>query len=126
MFAISRRAATILVVDDEPMVRRFVVATLESRQYTVIEASSGQEGLKSLSQHYNVDLVLTDILMPVMTGPEMIHMILKIDPSVRVMFMTGNVPDAQALESLDKNHPVLHKPFTIDALLNNVQECLAS
>ena len=85
MFATPKRDAKILVVDDEPMVRRFVVATLQSRGFAVVEASSGQEALNYFFEHDGVDLVLTDILMPVMSGPEMIQRIVKIDPSVKIM-----------------------------------------
>ncbi len=93
MFATPKRAAKILVVDDEPMVRRFVVTTLQSRGFAVFEASSGREGLKYFSEHDPVDLVLTDVLMPIMTGPEMVQRILKIDPTVKVLFKTGADPD---------------------------------
>jgi len=126
VFANQKRAAKILVVDDEPMVRRFVVATLQSRGFGVLEASSGQEGLKYFSEHDGVDLVLTDILMPVMSGPEMIQHIVKIDPCVKIMFMTRTDPDKRLMNFHDKHYLLLHKPFTLDKLLKSVQDCLAN
>jgi two-component system cell cycle sensor histidine kinase/response regulator CckA len=126
VFAIPKRAARILVVDDEPIVRRFIVATLESRQYTVIQASSGQEALKYFSEHNEVDLILTDILMPDLSGPEMVQTILKLHPSVNVMFMSGTDPDRILMGLPAKQYPVLHKPFTLNALLNAVQDALSN
>ena len=102
------------------------MATLESRQYTVIEASSGQEGLKSFSEHEGIDLVLSDILMPTMTGPEMVQRIVKIDPSVKIMFITGTDPDRRLMGLSEKKYLLLHKPFTLDRLLKHIEECLAT
>jgi two-component system cell cycle sensor histidine kinase/response regulator CckA len=126
VFANQKRAAQILVVDDEPIVRRFIVATLQSRGFVVVEASSGQEGLKYFSERNGVDLVLTDILMPIMSGPEMIQHIVKIDPSVKIMFMTGTDPDRRLMDFHDKHYLLLHKPFTLDKLIKSVQDCLAN
>jgi len=125
-FAIPNRATTILVVDDETIVRRFVVATLESRGFTVLEASSGQEGLKHFSEQKDIQLVLSDILMPVMTGPEMVQRIVKINPSVKVIFMTGTDPDKRLLDLAATTYRLLHKPFPLEILISSVQECLAS
>ena len=126
MFATVKRGATILVVDDEPIVRRFVVATLQKKGFAVLEASSGQEGLKYFFEHNGVDLVLTDVLMPVMSGPEMVQRILKIDPTAKIIFMTGGDPDRRLMDLSDKKYLLLQKPFTLDTLLTNVQECLAT
>ena len=125
-FLTSQRPAKILVVDDEPIVRRFVVATLESRDFLVVAASSGQEGLKFFSEHKDVELVLSDILMPAMSGPEMVQRIVKLDPSVKIMFMTGTDPDRRLLELSAKKYLLLHKPFPVEILISSVQECLAS
>ena len=126
MFATPKRAAKILVVDDEPMVRRFVVTTLQSRGFAVVEASSGREGLKYFSEHDPVDLVLTDVLMPIMTGPEMVQRILKIDPTVKVIFMTGADPDRRLMGLSGKKYLLLQKPFTLETVLESIQDCLAS
>jgi len=107
-FAIPNRAAKLLVVD-EPIVRRFVAAALESRGFTVLEASSGQEGLKRFSEQKEIQLVLSDILMPTMTGPEMVQRIVKINPSVKIMFMTGTDLDKRSLDLSAKKYLLLHK-----------------
>jgi len=112
---------TILVVDDDPAVRRLTATILKSQGYGVIEAGSGMDGLKCFADHHNtVDLVLSDVLMPNMTGTEMIERILAVDPSVPVMLMTGWAKDS----ALPEGVPVLSKPFTPGALLQALQACL--
>ena len=115
----------ILVVDDEPLVRRFVVTMLENRGFAVLEASSGEEGLKHFSQHSDVKLVLSDVIMPSMSGPEMIQQILITDPSVRVLFMTGMNTERSLMGLHGKQFPLLQKPFTLDILLKTIHDCLA-
>ena len=125
-FPRAKRAAGILVVDDDSLVRRFVVASLESRGFAVLEASSGQEGLNYFFEKNDIQLVVSDILMPVMSGPEMVQRILKLDSSVKVMFMTGTDPDRRLLGLSAKKYLLLHKPFTLDTLLKGVDQCLAT
>ena len=125
MFATPKRGAKILVVDDEPTVRRFVVAALQSNGFTVLQASSGQEGLKYFAEHDDVDLILSDVLMPTMSGPEMVQRIMKSN-NVKVIFMTGGDPDKKLMELSGKKYSLLHKPFTADTVLKSVQDCLVS
>jgi len=122
----QQRPACILVVDDDALVRRFVVASLQSRGFAVLEAGSGQEGLKYFFEKNDIQLVVSDILMPVMSGPEMVQRILKLEPSVKVMFMTGTDPDKRLLGLSARKYLLLHKPFTIDTLLKSVQQCLTT
>src|SRR5436190_9421147 len=82
---------TILVVDDDLDILGFVVHVLQSNGYNVRQASCGQKGLEEFLHHRNeIALVLSDVVMPKITGPEMMSRILRIDPTVRGMFMTGN------------------------------------
>jgi CheY-like chemotaxis protein len=79
---------TILVVDDNTAVRQLVAALLQQNGYSVIEADCGPKGLACFAaEHGCVDFVLSDIVMPDMSGPEMVQEILRIEPSMRVMFM---------------------------------------
>jgi CheY-like chemotaxis protein len=73
-----------------------------------------------------VDLILSDIAMPHMSGPEMVREILRIEPSVRVMFMTGYFADGKLPDAAHNEFPVLHKPFTPEILLRSVRDCLAT
>src|SRR5437763_16499094 len=95
MVAMRQSTQNILVVDDDPMVRRFVAMTLQRHGFSVLQADSGDDGLKSFSKHRaNLAMILTDVVMPGMTGPEMVEQILAIDPGMCVMFMTGTPADA--------------------------------
>jgi two-component system, cell cycle sensor histidine kinase and response regulator CckA len=121
-------SATILVVEDDAAVRRFVITLLKRFGYRIIEADSGFLGLEYFVQYRDgVDLILTDVLMPRMLGTEMVKEIRKIDSSVRVMFMTGNADGAISPGSGSQMEtPVLSKPFTPQTLLRTVEECLAA
>jgi CheY-like chemotaxis protein len=105
---------TVLVVDDDASVRRLTATVLETYGYNVIEADSGFEGLERFAEHHGtIDLVLTDIVMPHMTGPEMIETILAMDPSFPVMLMSGCAMGLKVPEAI----PILPKPFTAGVLL---------
>src|ERR1051325_9473495 len=112
---------SILVVDDDAVVRRVVAATLQRHGFAVVEAECGDDGLRSFSEHRgSLALILTDVLMPGMTGPEMIERILAIDPHARVMFMTGAISDTRLPRRETKRYQLIHKPFTPQHLLNTV------
>jgi DNA-binding NtrC family response regulator len=117
---------TILVVDDDVLVRTLAARVLELGGYNVIEADCGQKGLECFVRYReSVDMVLSDIRMPSMSGPEMIREILRVDPSARVALMSGYMDDVP-LESIAKSVVVLAKPFTRDGLLRTVKQCLAA
>lgn len=107
----------VLIVDDDASVRRVAAMILKTRGYKVIEADSGFDGLERFAEHHGtIDLVLSDIVMPQMTGPEMIEKMLAVDPFVPVMLMTGCAMDSKLPEAI----PVLPKPFTPATLLQAV------
>jgi two-component system, cell cycle sensor histidine kinase and response regulator CckA len=103
---------TILVVDDDTAVRQ-LAALLQQTGYGVIEADCGPKGLTCFAEED-------------MSGPEMVQEILRIDPSVRVMFMTGYFADVKVPEHAQNEFPVLHKPFTPELLLRSVRDCLTT
>jgi len=114
---------TILVVDDDSMVRRLTATILKTNGYGVIEADCGLEGLERFAEHQSyVDLVLSDVVMPHMTGPEMVEKIQAIDPSALVMLMTGCDMGLKIQEAI----PLLPKPFTATALLQAIRARLDS
>ncbi|MFN7997357.1 MAG: response regulator [Bryobacteraceae bacterium] len=116
---------TIMVVDDEKTICRMVARSLEYHGYHVLHADSAQGGLECFKRHSRViELVVTDILMPAMSGPEMVECILREKSSMKVLFMTGynardKLPDWQR-----NRFEVLGKPFTAQALANAVRRCL--
>jgi CheY-like chemotaxis protein len=86
---------TVLLVEDEPVLRELAAATLREKGYTVVEAVNGQEGLRMARQHDGkIDLVLTDVVMPVMGGKEMADTLRTSRPDTKVLFTSGYTQDA--------------------------------
>lgn len=107
--------ATILLVDDDDMVRAILSAQLSDFNYTVIEAASGAVALQAIDEAPVIDLVLTDVTMPVMDGPELAAAIHEKRPALPILFMTGH----SDLERLS-GKPVIEKPFGAEVLLSRV------
>lgn len=102
---------TILLVDDDASVRAVVSAMLKRLGYRVITASDGREGLRLLRHDAQpVDLVVTDVVMPLMSGPAMVKALRAVDPDVKVLFVSG---DPHAAMETDTELPgtLLSKPF---------------
>ncbi|MFO1171325.1 MAG: ATP-binding protein [Hyphomicrobiaceae bacterium] len=114
-------AHTVLVVDDDEDVRAFTVACLESLGYVVLEAESGGTAIALLERHPDVDLLLIDVIMPEIRGPELAHKALAIRPDAQVLFMSGYIADA---DRSPLEHRVLSKPFTVADLASKVEEAL--
>ena len=118
----------ILVVDDEPKIRRFLKEALELREYDVLAAASGPDALEQLKSH-KVDLVLLDLIMPVMDGYEVYHL-LKESPETKdvpVIIVTakGERKDRQlGLDGASYNY--ITKPFQLEDLLAKVREVLVA
>jgi len=118
--------ATILIIDDEVPIRALLRTTLERAGYEITEAPNGRIGLE-LYRHRPTDLVITDILMPEMTGLDLILELTRAFLNVKVIAISGasdteNTLDAAKL--LGVRH-TLHKPFSMAALLKAVQYELA-
>ena len=105
------------------MVRKIVITILQKYGYKVFDASSGPHGLKCVTEHPEIDLVLADIVMPELSGLVMINRILEIRPAMRVIFMTGYGID-NLLTHQVKRFSILEKPFTIPGLLGAVRDGL--
>lgn len=116
--------ATILVVDDDPLVRRTVERTLGRAGYDVRVAGSGAEALTAL-QAGTVDLLLSDVMMDDIEGPALLVAARAHQPSVPVLFMSGETPENLPLVGLDKQTtPFLEKPFGPQELLAAVQSLI--
>ncbi|MDQ6707518.1 MAG: ATP-binding protein [Acidobacteriota bacterium] len=116
---------TILIADDEDGVRKLVHAVLATNGYTVIEAKNGKEALTVFeSNRANVDMVLTDVVMPHMNGFELGERLTAIDPTLKVLYMSGfrDSPIGDLAEEPDRI--ILQKPFTPNLLLAKVRELL--
>jgi CheY-like chemotaxis protein len=123
----ARAMYIVLVVDDDPVVRRAVARFVASAGYQVIESSTPEQGLAA-AERYPVDLMITDLVMPNMTGYELAQRIADIRPGVRVIYMSGFTPDELAVERGRNSGPdpiFLQKPFAVDALMPSVAAMLA-
>lgn len=116
---------TILLVDDEEAVRRVTSRTLSRRGYTVLEASSPHAALACADGHVTVDLLLTDVVMPEMSGPALALALRAQQPALKVLFMSGYVDDAMATAGVEQiPHALLVKPFSARELAERVRQTL--
>src|SRR5690242_1762915 len=114
--------AVILVADDEEIVRAFASAVLRKAGHDVVAACDGFEAVTLYrSSGDRIDLVITDIAMPVMDGPQAMRLIPAAQPDARILCMSGN-----SGKQCPSGVPFLKKPFTPDALCASVSELLAA
>jgi PAS domain S-box-containing protein len=118
---IDDRPLTVLVVDDEPGVRHLACAMLRRSGYTVLEASDGLEAERIATGHADdIDVLLTDIVMPGMRGPELAARLRSSRPMLRVVYMSG-FPDTEPLADVERGEAAfLAKPFVRAALLGAI------
>jgi CheY-like chemotaxis protein len=115
---------TILVVEDAEPIRKMVCAMLTQDGYQCLEAGDGAEALRVLEDGSNVQLVLTDLVMPRMSGSDLARHLSRTRPTLRIMLMSGFTDDP-VVRSVDRNSVVfLAKPFTAAALKEKVREAL--
>jgi two-component system cell cycle sensor histidine kinase/response regulator CckA len=112
---------SVLVVEDEGAVRRVTVRSLAHLGYRVFEAEGGQEALDILERE-PVDIVLSDVMMPGMTGPQLVGEMRRAEIHVPVLLMSGYPGDEQGRRD---RLPILRKPFTREALVAALHEALA-
>jgi hypothetical protein len=118
--AITRGTETLLVVDDEAQVREVMRQTLAELGYTVLTAATGQEALQTLEAHgRQLDLLVTDVVMPRMSGDTLAREIWRVAPRARVLFMSGYADEVLGRHgALDSGVALLRKPFsTVDLVL---------
>ncbi|WP_180538453.1 response regulator [Nevskia soli] len=119
-----RGTETILMAEDEEAVRKLVHAVLATSGYRVIEAEDGKQALDMFHKNPSqIDLVLTDIVMPQMNGYQLAAAIEKLDPAKKILFMSG-FRDASVDGEYENTRPFLEKPFTPEVLLKSVRETL--
>jgi len=121
-----RREGHILVVEDEPIVARLTREVLGAAGYRISERRNGKEALELLRRQ-EFDLVLSDVIMSEMSGPEMVKELQASGRSQRVLFMSGYMDDRLVAHGFDpESVPVLRKPFTASDLLESVRVALES
>jgi DNA-binding response OmpR family regulator len=121
----SPGGATILVVDDEPVVLDTVRDGLTAHGYQVLSAASGNEALQVSQAHQgSIALALVDVIMPGMSGPEVAQRLHAARPDLKVLFMSGFSTEVVVVHGLDAGDPLLVKPFSLDTLGRKVHEIL--
>jgi two-component system cell cycle sensor histidine kinase/response regulator CckA len=117
---------TILLVEDDQALRKMAAEVLRDTGYKVLTAPSGADALQVAAEHQGpLDILLTDIVMPGMTGRELAEQIVARFPQIRVLYMSGYTDDAIVNHGLqDQSIHVLQKPFTHQELVRHVHEAL--
>jgi two-component system cell cycle sensor histidine kinase/response regulator CckA len=118
---------TVLVVEDSDGLRALAKRILERLGYTVLLAANAREAGELFERHPSIDVVLTDVIMPGGSGPELTKVLVAERPGVKVVYMSGYTEDAITHHGvLDPGIAFLHKPFTAETLGAKIQEVLAS
>ena len=122
------RGPTVLIVEDEDTLRRLVRRVLEADGKRVLDAADGTEALKLLEREGGaVDLLITDVIMPGMNGPELVEHVSARWPDLRVVYSSGYTDSRLAGRGFDENAvDMLRKPYTVDELRARVADVLES
>jgi two-component system, cell cycle sensor histidine kinase and response regulator CckA len=119
---------TILVVDDEAEIRKLVGAMVSQAGYTILTADSGEHALVLYKNNKGpIDLLITDVIAPGMSGPMLADKLTEIQPDLKVLYISGydNTHVVQKYV-VEKGHALLSKPFTVEEMKAKVREMLSS
>ena len=117
-------SGTVLIVEDESMVRTVAERALVRHGYTVLVAENGEEALEILEREGKVDLLISDVVMPTMDGPTTVRAARKLHPDLPILFISGYAEE-QLRKSIDiPNVAFLAKPFSVQLLAETVREVL--
>jgi CheY-like chemotaxis protein len=121
----SRGTETVLLVEDAPMIRRLAREIMLRAGYTVIDAGDAPQALSLLDKHGQVDLLLTDLIMPGPSGVELSEEVRKRQPRVQVLYMSGYTDNAILRDGMLRySATFLQKPFTPEELLRKLRSVL--
>ena len=125
--ALPGRDETVLVVEDERPVRRLVERVLGGNGHRVLVAATGSEAIDVARESQRIDLLVTDVIMPQMSGVSVAEFIKNMHPNVKVLFMSGYPDDTVAqLGVRDGVEKFIQKPFTSEELLGKMRAALDS
>ena len=121
----SREGVTILLVEDDPMMRRLTRQMLQEHGYRVLEAEDGRSALEVIASNAApIDLTLTDVVMKRMNGPELVLRLIESNPGMKVVYMSGYTGELVAHQGFDTGIRLLEKPFTRADLLKTIDAAL--
>jgi CheY-like chemotaxis protein len=121
----SREGVTILLVEDDPMMRRLTRQMLQEHGYRVLEAEDGRSALEVIASNATpIDLTLTDVVMKRMNGPELVLRLIESNPGMKVVYMSGYTGELVAHQGFDTGIRLLEKPFTRADLLKTIDAAL--
>ncbi|MBD3421792.1 MAG: response regulator [Chitinivibrionales bacterium] len=117
--AVKSSAKTVLVADDEPSIRILVAQLLRDEGFTVLEAGDGDEAVRLANEHKGtIDLLISDVIMPHIDGPEVAAQVLGKYPGMKVFYMSGYSRD---LRQIGENEVFIRKPFRVDDFYDTLQ-----
>jgi CheY-like chemotaxis protein len=120
----ARGGATVLLVEDELALRDLVLDTLSEAGYTVIAAAGAEEALDRAASHRGpIDVLLTDVIMPGISGPALARRLQELRPETRVVFMSGYTANTLGQQGVSEQD-VLEKPFSPAALVRKLESVL--
>lgn len=119
--------ASILIVEDEFSVRKMIVAGLAKRGHQIFTSENAEKALEFSRNHSNlIDLMLTDVIMPGMSGKELYNMLIKERPDMKVFFMSGYAENILTSHGIvQKGINFIAKPFTIKEMANKIENILS-
>ncbi|HCR86329.1 MAG TPA: hypothetical protein DIV86_06590, partial [Alphaproteobacteria bacterium] len=119
---------TILIVEDEDPVRLFSTRALKNKGYNVLDAFSGENALEIIEQTGGdkIDLIISDVVMPGISGPEMVEKVLAKHPNIKVVFVSGYGEDVFYQQyGMEREFNFLSKPYSLNQLAEKVKELLS-
>ena len=121
----EKQQSTILVVDDEPEIRKLVSAMLTRCGYRVMSAATGESAIVVFRNNPDIELLLTDVVVPGMSGPLIADEIAALNPAIKVLFMSGYDGTRVVTRYVaEKGYSLIIKPFTTEQLERKVQVVL--
>jgi CheY-like chemotaxis protein len=118
-------SATVLIVDDDPVLLNLVAEQISLFGYQPVLASNGEKALEIAPKQKNIDLLLTDVMMPKMNGVDLAKQLATLYPDIKVLFMSGYIcPSIAHYGIQDSEHAYLQKPFTQNTLLTKMRNVL--
>jgi CheY-like chemotaxis protein len=119
-------SGAILVIDDEPEIRRLVTTILGNAGYTVFSADTGEHALRLFGKHANeITMLLADVVAPGMSGPMLADQLLELQPHIRVVFMSGyNASLVVRRYVVERGFMLIQKPFTPEQLVSAVEQTI--